>query len=155
MLKPRFHITGATGWINDPNGMFQNRDGSYHVFYQVSSCRPGRLRPSPCPVLMRWSPARIWQSSQPATGVVCCMFDSVCVIAGCSKVPAMCSGIQLRLSGDRLIGVRLIASLLFVHTRLDGLSACAQRPCFHVPRIPCRAEWGTPSHSCEYVQAMS
>ena len=43
MLKPRFHITGATGWINDPNGMFQNRDGSYHVFYQVSICRPGRL----------------------------------------------------------------------------------------------------------------
>ena len=38
MLKPRFHITGATGWINDPNGMFQNKDGSYHVFYQVSIC---------------------------------------------------------------------------------------------------------------------
>ena len=43
MLKPRYHITGATGWINDPNGMFQNKDGSYHVFYQVSICRPGRL----------------------------------------------------------------------------------------------------------------
>ena len=35
-LKPRFHITGASGWINDPNGMFQNKDGIYHVFYQVS-----------------------------------------------------------------------------------------------------------------------
>ena len=34
-LKPRFHITGSTGWINDPNGMFQNKDGLYHVFYQV------------------------------------------------------------------------------------------------------------------------
>ena len=37
LLKPRFHITGATGWINDPNGMFQNKDGAYHVFYQVSN----------------------------------------------------------------------------------------------------------------------
>ena len=36
LLKPRFHITGSTGWINDPNGMFQNRDGMYHVFYQVT-----------------------------------------------------------------------------------------------------------------------
>ena len=36
LLKPKFHITGATGWINDPNGMFQNKDGAYHVFYQVS-----------------------------------------------------------------------------------------------------------------------
>ena len=36
-LKPRFHITGSTGWINDPNGMFQNKDGLYHVFYQVTT----------------------------------------------------------------------------------------------------------------------
>ena len=35
-LKPAYHITGAHGWINDPNGMFQ-RNGTYHVFYQV--CR--------------------------------------------------------------------------------------------------------------------
>lgn len=33
-LKPAYHITGAHGWINDPNGMFQ-RNGTYHVFYQV------------------------------------------------------------------------------------------------------------------------
>ena len=38
-LKPRFHITGSTGWINDPNGMFQNKDGMYHVFYQVAIAR--------------------------------------------------------------------------------------------------------------------
>jgi len=37
LLKPKFHITGATGWINDPNGMFQNKDGAYHIFYQVSN----------------------------------------------------------------------------------------------------------------------
>lgn len=33
-LKPAFHITGAQGWINDPNSMFE-RNGTYHVFYQV------------------------------------------------------------------------------------------------------------------------
>ena len=34
-LKPSFHITGSTGWINDPNGMFQGKTGMYHVFFQV------------------------------------------------------------------------------------------------------------------------
>ncbi|EIE20550.1 hypothetical protein COCSUDRAFT_67413 [Coccomyxa subellipsoidea C-169] len=33
-LKPGYHITAAMGWMNDPNGMFQNKAGIYHVFYQ-------------------------------------------------------------------------------------------------------------------------
>ena len=111
MLKPRFHITGATGWINDPNGMFQNKDGSYHVFYQVSSCRPGRLSPTPRPVLMHWFPACIWQASQPVIQIVCCMVDDVFlymlyVFMCCTKALATCSGIRSHLSGERLIGVR-------------------------------------------------
>ena len=30
---PRFHVTGAVGWINDPNG-FAPYKGEYHLFYQ-------------------------------------------------------------------------------------------------------------------------
>ena len=43
-LKPAFHITGAHGWINDPNGMFQ-RNGTFHIFYQVAAAES----PSPLP----------------------------------------------------------------------------------------------------------
>lgn len=32
-LRPKFHITGGTGWINDPNGLVVFR-GKYHVFFQ-------------------------------------------------------------------------------------------------------------------------
>lgn len=32
-LRPKFHITGDEGWINDPNGLIKF-GGKYHVFYQ-------------------------------------------------------------------------------------------------------------------------
>lgn len=31
--QPAFHITGETGWINDPNGLIYY-DGQYHAFFQ-------------------------------------------------------------------------------------------------------------------------
>ncbi len=34
-FKPAFHITAPSGWMNDPNGMFQSRQGVFHIFYQV------------------------------------------------------------------------------------------------------------------------
>ncbi|MDE7264852.1 MAG: GH32 C-terminal domain-containing protein [Clostridia bacterium] len=35
-LKPKFHITGEKGWINDPNGLVKFK-GKYHVFFQYYS----------------------------------------------------------------------------------------------------------------------
>lgn len=32
-LRPKFHITGGNGWINDPNGLIKYKD-EYHVFFQ-------------------------------------------------------------------------------------------------------------------------
>ena len=34
-FKPAFHITASSGWMNDPNGLFQSRQGVFHIFYQV------------------------------------------------------------------------------------------------------------------------
>jgi sucrose-6-phosphate hydrolase SacC (GH32 family) len=33
--RPLFHFTTKSGWINDPNGLF-NYDGKYHMFYQYN-----------------------------------------------------------------------------------------------------------------------
>ena len=30
--RPKYHVTGPVGWINDPNG-FCEYDGSYHLFF--------------------------------------------------------------------------------------------------------------------------
>ena len=33
IIRPKYHITGQKGWINDPNGVIKYK-GQYHVFYQ-------------------------------------------------------------------------------------------------------------------------
>ena len=35
VLKPRYHITPPTGWMNDPNGLVEYK-GLVHVFYQYN-----------------------------------------------------------------------------------------------------------------------
>ena len=36
--RPRFHVTGQLGWINDPNG-FSSYKGEYHLFFQYHPYR--------------------------------------------------------------------------------------------------------------------
>ena len=36
-LRPRYHFLPADGWMNDPNGVFQDpKTGVYHLFYQAN-----------------------------------------------------------------------------------------------------------------------
>lgn len=46
-MRPQFHFTASTGWINDPHGITA-RDGGYDVFYQYV---PGQTV---------WSPDCVW-----------------------------------------------------------------------------------------------
>ena len=41
-MRPEFHFTAASGWINDPHGITY-RDGEYHAFFQqFPAARIGR-----------------------------------------------------------------------------------------------------------------
>ena len=45
--RPAFHVTGAIGWINDPNG-FSCYKGEYHLFFQYHPySRPSPPTPPP------------------------------------------------------------------------------------------------------------
>lgn len=46
-MRPQFHFTAPSGWINDPHGIAV-RDGEYHSFYQYVPGSPA------------WSPACCW-----------------------------------------------------------------------------------------------
>ena len=46
-MRPRFHFTASSGWINDPHGITA-RDGGYHAFYQY------------VPDSMQWAPNCHW-----------------------------------------------------------------------------------------------
>lgn len=46
-FRPRFHLSGQTGWINDPNGPIQ-WDGRYHLFFQRN------------PLAATWAPEIHW-----------------------------------------------------------------------------------------------
>ena len=34
--RPQFHFSPAKNWINDPNGLVQDQNGTYHMFYQYN-----------------------------------------------------------------------------------------------------------------------
>jgi sucrose-6-phosphate hydrolase SacC (GH32 family) len=39
-LRPALHITPFNNaWLNDPNGLFVDADGLWHVYYQCKSSR--------------------------------------------------------------------------------------------------------------------
>ncbi|WP_165367441.1 glycoside hydrolase family 32 protein [Phytoactinopolyspora endophytica] len=56
--RPRYHVTGARNWINDPNGPVQ-WDGRYHLFFQANPDAPfwgpPRWGHVSSPDLVRWT----------------------------------------------------------------------------------------------------
>lgn len=36
IYRPQFHFSPRKNWINDPNGLFRDVDGNFHMFYQYN-----------------------------------------------------------------------------------------------------------------------
>jgi fructan beta-fructosidase len=34
--RPQYHFSPLKNWINDPNGLFKDVKGTYHMFYQYN-----------------------------------------------------------------------------------------------------------------------
>jgi hypothetical protein len=43
-LRPQVHYSPPVGFMNDPNGMFLDQDGLYHLYYQCKLCNGVTLR---------------------------------------------------------------------------------------------------------------
>lgn len=43
-LRPQIHFSPPVGFMNDPNGMFLDANGTYHLYYQCALHFPSCLR---------------------------------------------------------------------------------------------------------------
>lgn len=41
-LRPQLHFSPEEGFMNDPNGMFLDDDGTWHLYYQCMRAMPFR-----------------------------------------------------------------------------------------------------------------